>query len=246
MAYLFLALFALAPLSSFWAQDDDYDYVDDFTLEEKPKEPPNTGYHSLLLSPETLEAKWLIKASLMSLLDVVSPSLQAAVEYRFAKHFSVQLQGGWVFNYPSFTGRERKLRGLRLRPELRYYFKDAWSNKRSKGNQSLSLEVLFRDITEYRRDWMLRHNRSYEQLIDYRRVKRNWGLHVKFNDLHHFRASPWFIEYGIGLGVRSVFIQNKDIPFDAETRGIDWLQRPVNILFILPSAVLTLKVGRVF
>ena len=238
-----LGLLLSAPVLAQWEDE----YVD--TMGIKPPKPLR-GPRALFEDSSKIPlSKWAVKSSLGSLIDFATPSLQAAVEHRFAPHWSVQMEAGFIFQYGQGPATRLGQLGYRLRPEIRYYFQKGWASKSNQNNSYLALELMHRQVFETYRGWFLRQQGAYQELLEYNRVKVNFAGHIKYGNIEHFKNSPWFIEYGFGLGVRSLYIEERGLPPDAvrqEAQDLFILQRPANTLFILPSMVLTLKLGRMF
>lgn len=199
--------------------------------------------HRLIQDGDSIPtAKWAVKYSLSSLLDLFSPSVQAAVEYRFDRRWSAQFEGGYVFH----TDMTYRQQGLRLRPEIRRYF-----GRYRAVNGAFAVDLLYRYLYIWAREPFSRHNDTYFETINYLRRKHNLGIHAKIYGFTNFGPRKrLFLEWGLGLGVRSVYITEEGVPADAVViRPPDHNfnhTKPAYRWMFAPSMVLSLKFGAWF
>jgi hypothetical protein len=237
--YLLLALPCLL-----WAQPDAPSQEQISTQEEIKTQKQRWKKHSpmsRLIQPgdSIPTAKWALKYSIASHLDFLSPSAQAAVEYRFHRRWSAQLEGGYVY-HTNLTYRQQ---GLRLRPEIRRYF---GHGRVVEG--AFAFDLLYRYLYIWAREPFLRYNGSYQQIINYLRHKHNLAFHTKIYGFTNFGPRRrLFLEWGLGLGLRSIYITEEGIPADAvvvRPRDNNFKHtKPANTWLFLPSMVLSLKFG---
>lgn len=192
-------------------------------------------------TPGSMITGWRISTNIMSLYEPdAGPAL--AVEYRPDKSWSVLLEGAWICydlkDVYDLRGEYTPMaKGLRLRPEVRYYLP---GKKRKSYVFFFSQELMYKRVNflEERivpKGGNTSGNFDYEQLTAYKKTKQLFGTAGKFG-FQRFVDRPHhvFIElyFGIGLKYRtssykeqppaSSYLEDND-KYSWEVRNDGWL-----------------------
>ncbi len=154
------------------------------------------------------------------LLSQNSPALKFGFEYRFKENHSWNNELGYIFNLNGPSDELRKLNGVRLLSEYRFYF----GKTRSSMFRNCYFAVAGRYIywNSHRTNTFWRDSYSYQQRIDYRlqqhRIAVNVGIGIEpqLSD----RVS---LGFGLLLGRGARIQRNEGIPEDGEYIEPNWI-----------------------
>lgn len=156
---------------------------------------------------------WSIKFVPAALVST-TPAIQFAVERRTFTDQAIQLELGYIKNYPDLP---TTLDGFKLRGEYRFYNllnkKDAY-HKAVKPNFFYGVHYLYKQFDATGKAFIFREQLGYQERVDVTVAHKSHAIYAVAGDIFHFK-NRFFMEFVFGLGIRSTSIYVRDFAEDA-------------------------------
>lgn len=150
-----------------------------------------------------------LKFSLLDMFDPMPPSFLLSYEQAIAKDFSILAEGG-----PSTSYNSDKLRGYKLRGELRWYAKTFDSGDRF----YLGLQGRLKNYSRYKTGTFCRDDCNYFQTLEHQLHSRIWTANFLLGS-SFLLGGNFVMDLGGTLGWRWAERKTKGIPQDATLIG---------------------------
>lgn len=183
---------------------------------------------------------WVLKYSPISLVDFFTPAVQFSGERFLSDHFSLNLDAGYLFNYPNLRG--EILTGYRLRPSVRFY---KASRRNPNAIKFKVFEFMYKDAYTKKSDWFCRQDCAYLENLQYWRKAETFALNAGFGRLYKV-GNSMNVEWHLSWGLRSLEYSTKSLPSDAVMSGVDpffFGNSPISGFYVFPSMVIGFKIG---
>lgn len=169
----------------------------------------------------TVRDKYILSLSLLSQLDINSPSLQLGLDIKISEIVGIHQELGYINNWlnPIYAVIDQEYsQNYKLKNGVKYIFEPRFYpfNKEKKISKSMFFAPSFdfRYVNIIRNGWVGRYNFSYTQNLDYNVNKLAFGGMFKFG----FTTKPkkrMPIDLVFGLGTR-YSVKTNNLPDDAE------------------------------
>ena len=183
----------------------------------------------------------------LALVDPISPGLQGAIEFALSddRRWSGQIEGAYLFDYfQQLPYADERLRGLRLRYELRRYLPPT-----TPAYMYFGLQFTFKNHNRTRVSQFCGNNCNFTQNVRYTAQVFSYNIQLTGAYLIETANPHLRVEIGAGAGVGLVQYSSRDLPIDLQPTQFGFFANTIDErvlarenLFI-PVATTFLRIG---